>query len=235
MSVTSKVAFAILYTIPMKLADLPHHHAVLLVHTKREAITLSLKEELQALSPVHRFFINTVLDIDTARSVISWAQTPYNGEKVALISFHSASIPAQNAMLKILEEPRVGVKFILVTSNKSNLIDTVLSRVHVITEGKAEGAQEDAYLFLETRPQMRMSLPYITNLLNQEDEEGRKNREGVRAFLLGLVTCMSKDQKTFSGAHIADTLEVASYAADPSSSGKALLEYISLALPQTTS
>jgi len=219
----------------MKLADIPNHHAVLLLHTEREALTRSLKEELQALSPAHRFFTNTVLDIDTARSIISWAQTPYNGEKIALISFHSASIPAQNAMLKMLEEPRDGVKFILVTSNKAGLIDTVLSRVHVRSSNSgAEELPQDAYLFLETRPQMRMALPYITNLLNQEDEEGRKNREGVRAFLLALTTCMSKN-KTFSGEHIADTLEVASYAADPSSSGKALLEYISLALPQTTS
>jgi len=235
MSVTSKVAFAILYTIPMKLVDLPEHHAVLLVHTHREAATLALKEELQALSPAHRFFINTVLDIDTARSVMSWAQTPYNSEKTALISFHSASIPAQNAMLKMLEEPRAGVKFILVTSNKAQLIDTVLSRVRVLHESEEGVNQGEVSVFLETRPQMRMALPYITTLLNQEDEEGRKDREGLRSFLLGLVTCMAKDQKTFSGHHIADTLEVASYAADPSSSGKALLEYVSLALPQTTS
>jgi hypothetical protein len=216
----------------MKLSDLPQHHAVLVVHSLREEVGSGLWNELQVLSPVHRFFNQTVLDIDTARSIIHWSNIPYNDEKIALISFHTAGIPAQNAMLKVLEEPRVGVRFILLTSNKANLIGTVLSRVHHIDERKEDGKiSPHAKEFLHTPHAARMKLPFIVELLARVDEEGRKDREGVRAFILSLSEALSKEK--VEARYIQETLEVASYASDPSASGKALLEYLALLLPQT--
>ncbi len=215
----------------MKLSDLPQHHAVLVVHAQREEVGTSLWNELQALSPAHRFFNQTVLDIDTARSVIHWSNTPYNDEKIALISFHTAGIPAQNAMLKVLEEPRVGVRFILLTSNKANLIGTVLSRVHHVDErNKDREISVDAQEFLHTPHTARMKLPFIIELLARVDEEGRKDREGVRAFILSLSEALSKQK--VEARYIKESLEVASYASDPSASGKALIEYLALLLPQ---
>lgn len=216
----------------MKLSDLPEHHAVLIVHKEREAASGALWEELRQLSPAHRFYDQTVLDIDTARNIIAWANTPYNDEKIALVSFHTAGIPAQNAMLKVLEEPRAGVRFILLTSNKENLLGTVLSRVrHVEADGGAGKVSHEAFEFLQTPHGLRMKLPNIMQLLSQVDEEGRKNREGVRAFTLELAEALAKEKA--APHYIAETLEVSSYASDPSASGKALLEYLALFLPQT--
>lgn len=215
----------------MKLSDLPEHHAVLVVHPNREATATTLWEELRKLSPAHRFFNQTVLDIDTSRDIIAWTNTPYNDEKIALISFHTAGIPAQNAMLKILEEPRAGVRFILLTSNKENLLGTVLSRVrHVEADGGAGKVSHEAFEFLQTPHGLRMKLPNIVQLLSQVDEEGRKNRESVRAFILELAETLSKEKAAPN--YIVETLEVSSYASDPSASGKALLEYLTLLLPQ---
>lgn len=216
----------------MKLSDLPNHHAVLLVHNNRDAISNDLFNELSSLSPAHKFFNQTVLDIETARLIITWAQTPYNDEKIAIISFHTATLPAQNAMLKVLEEPRASVRFILVTSNKENLIDTVLSRLnHVEYKIGENKISDDAEEFLRTQSVTRMKLPFIVELLAHTDEEGRKDREGVRAFILSLVEVLS-DRKVES-RYITETLQIASYASDPSASGKALLEYLALLLPQT--
>lgn len=217
----------------MKLSDLPNHHAVLLVHSERDAVDVALHEELSSLSPVHRFFNQTVLDIDTARAIITWANIPYNDEKVAVISFHTASLPAQNAMLKILEEPRVGVRFILVTSNKDSLIDTVLSRLHEVknkTQKVVADKNINAEEFLQTQNVSRMKLPFVIELLSQIDEEGRKDRESVRIFILSLVEVLNSLK--VESRYITETLQVASYASDPSASGKALLEYLALLLPQ---
>lgn len=220
----------------MKLLDLPNHHAVLLVASEREATGVALWKELQGNSPAHRFFNQTVLDIETARSIISWAQTPYNEKKIALISFHTVGLEAQNALLKILEEPRLGVRFILLTSNKANLIDTVLSRVLIANEGEPVNTNSEtlqaAETFLATTHGLRMKLISITTLLSRVDEEDRKDREGVRAFILALVTLLRNNHS--EPKYIQETLEVASYAADPSASGKALLEYLSLLLPQVS-
>ena len=116
----------------MKLQNLPAHHAVLIVHKDRVGVSTNLWEELTKDSIAHRHFNQTVLDIDTARTIISWADSSYNGKKIALISFHIATHQAQNAMLKMLEEPKENVNFIVVTSNKESLLDTVLSRMVVV-------------------------------------------------------------------------------------------------------
>lgn len=218
----------------MKLSDLPKHHALLLVTSEREADSLTLYDELKSISPAHRFFNQTVLDIDTARNIITWSNTPYNEEKIGLISFHTAGVPAQNAMLKVLEEPRIGVKLIVVTSNKDSLLPTVLSRLHEVhlTSNRQPLTSNSANLFLETKPTARIKLPFITELLSREDEEGRKNREALRGFILSLADSL-ETQKNIKPKYIEEIIEMSSYAGDPSSSGKAILEYIALLLPQT--
>jgi hypothetical protein len=85
----------------MKFSELPFHHAVLISHGNRVEYSNALWEEVRLLSPAHKYFNATVLDIDTAREIISYATSSYSGEKVILLSFHTASLPAQNAMLKI--------------------------------------------------------------------------------------------------------------------------------------
>lgn len=216
----------------MKFSELPLHHAVLITHNDRASYGEALWEEISSLSPAHRHFNQTVLDIETARAIISWAQTPYNDERIALISFHTAGVPAQNAMLKILEEPRPGTRLILLTSNASNLINTVLSRVHHVrgVEGTTSIQKSHAEEFLHTSPSFRMKLSFVGDILALLDEEGRKDREAVREFILCLVTALS--EANVESRYITETLQVASYASDPSASGKALLEYLSLLLPQ---
>ncbi len=211
-----------------------HHHATLITHRDRKEATKNLWQELVKDSSAHRLFDTSVLDIATARTITSWAKSSYNEDRVGLISFHTAGIPAQNALLKILEEPQEGVRFILLTSNKEDLLGTVLSRVqHSPYEYQSveSSTLSDARIFLNTAYSERMKLSCITMLLSQVDEEDRKDREAVRAFILSLADSVSKD--IMSARHIPEILEIASYAGDPSSSGKALIEYLSLRLPQT--
>ncbi len=219
----------------MKFLDLPLHHAVLLTHPDRKKLTDSLWEELRTLSPAHRLFSPTILDIDTARMIISWAQASYGDERVGLISFHTAGIPAQNALLKILEEPPLKTRFIIITTNKDTMLDTVLSRLshHILPNDTENNTSEFSKLFLTTLPQQRMKLDAISKLLDKTDEENRKDREAVKEFILSLIPELRSSK--VDSRFITETLEVASYASDTSSSGKALLEYLSLLLPQIRS
>jgi hypothetical protein len=225
----------------MDFSSLPQHHAVLITHSDRTSFGEVLWKEISALSPAHRHFNQTVLDIETARSIISYVQSPYSKEKVALISFHTATLPAQNAMLKVLEEPRGDMRFILLTTNKNNLIDTVLSRVqHVHLGGEksknkdlpampAHAGQAGAEEFLASNSSARMKLAFVVEILAKVDEEGRKDREAVKGFILSIVEVLN--EKKAEPKYTLETLEIASYAADPSASGKALIEYLALLLP----
>jgi len=209
------------------------HHAVLFVHPERKAFTEELWNELRKDSIAHILHDHTVFDIDTARSLISWAQSAFDGHRTALLSFHTITIPAQNALLKILEEPRSTVRFIIVTSNKEMLLPTLYSRLQEqsLTHNN-DTATEAAKLFLTTSPDKRMKLPYIVALLAQTDEEKRQDRETLRSFILSLTILLRSDSKNFT--HILSVLETASFASDSSASGKSLLEYLSLTLPQTS-
>ena len=213
--------------------EIINHHAILFIHGDRKNFVTSLWEELRTQSIAHILREQTVIDIDTARSIITWANTPYEGEKTMLLSFHTITVHAQNALLKILEEPHVGVKFVLVTTNKESLIPTLLSRLQVqeINSELENSNEKDATMFLKTNHSERIKLPFIVKLLNATDEEDRKDREGVRGFILSLATktgaLMVYPKET------AITLEMATYSAFPSSSLKSILEYLALLLPQT--
>ena len=207
------------------------HHATLFVYLDRKALAKTFWEELSKTSPAHIFHDHTVLDIDTARELKSWAVSAYSGEKVALLSFHTITIPAQNALLKILEEPRPGVRFVLVTSNSEMLIPTLLSRLQQ-QHGNVMQDKEDVHakLFLSTKYEERMKLPYVTNLVNAVDEENRKDREAVRSFIVSLAK--SFQGNTHQHTYVCITLEMASYMGNASNSGKTVLEYLALLLPE---
>lgn len=215
----------------MKLRDIPNHHAVLVVHHDRQELGVSLWDELNTGPSMHKFVNQAVLDIDTAREIIAWANSPYNNERIAIISFHTASLPAQNAMLKILEEPKAGVRFILVTSNREHLIDTVISRTHLFIPEAGGNTDVLVREFLQTKPVSRIKLKSITALLAQEDEGGRKDRESVRSFILGLAEEISKDKK-IPKKYVKETLAMASFTGDPSVTVKYIIEYLSLLLPK---
>ncbi len=215
----------------MNTTDLLTHHATLFIQSDRKLFTEKVWGELRLKSIAHILHDHTVVDIDTARKLITWANTPYEGEKIALVSFHTITIPAQNALLKIVEEPRNGVRFIFVTTNKDAIIPTLYSRLQEQkTENILVEKNNDASTFLTTPHTQRMKLPQILKTLAQVDEEGRKDREAVRTFILSLLPLLTKN--TASQKYLQEVVETASYAGDPSSSGKMLLEYLSLLLPQ---
>jgi DNA polymerase III, delta subunit len=207
------------------------HHATLFVHPERKDISETLWGELQNNSKAHTFFDTTVLDIDTARSIQSWANTPYSESKLGLVSFHTITVPAQNALLKIVEEPPNGVGFIFITSNKESLLPTLLSRLNEIIHVVSDYLPNDTVgVFLKTKPGERMKLKEIVDLLNKVDENERKDRESVRTFILNIATQLQG--KGLPSRYTTECFKMASYAGLPSSSTKALLEYLSLLLPQ---
>jgi hypothetical protein len=206
------------------------HHAILFVHPNRKEFATELWKELNTASPAHTFYDHTVLDIDTARTLTTWANTPYNEKKIALLSFHTITVPAQNALLKIVEEPTNDIGFVFVTTNKEALIPTLYSRLQHRDTSQTISTSNTPSQFLATPSSERMKLPFVVKLLDAKDEEDRKDREGVRTFILSLTQALSIYPQHAHNLEI--TLQMASYAGDPSSSGKAILEYLSLLLPE---
>lgn len=67
-----------------------------------------------------------------------------------LEDFHLSSLPAQNAFLKLLEEPPINTQFILSVPNIHLLLPTIISRTKVIKlEKKEEGKEEKNFVTQE--------------------------------------------------------------------------------------
>ena len=214
----------------MKFKDLPNSQAILIVDEGRKEISDNFWAEINEEKTPNIFINKTVIDIETIREIISWANTPFNGDKTCLISFHTITLPAQNSALKLLEEIKPGVGFILITSNEEALIPTILSRLHKIYNKSKVNRESLASEFFKTKPVDRMKLKSITELLGKEDEEKRKDRESVKSFLSDLI--LFGKENDLEGDRLIKLIEIENYAGDPSSSGKVLIEFLSLYLPQ---
>jgi len=74
---------------------------------------------------------NKTISIKQIRNLINWATLkPYNSQiKIGIIkSAESLTVQAQNALLKILEEPNKYTQLYLITQNHKQLLPTILSR-----------------------------------------------------------------------------------------------------------
>jgi DNA polymerase-3 subunit delta' len=66
-----------------------------------------------------------------AKKAIKEAYIASNETKYIILCGESFGIPAQNSLLKVLEEPPRNIIFILVTTSKNSILPTILSRLEV--------------------------------------------------------------------------------------------------------
>lgn len=85
-----------------------------------------------------RLFCAEELSIELAREIIDESYIASSGDKLVLIAANSFNIYAQNALLKILEEPPNQVFFVLFAKMKSQLLPTIRSRMPIINQLKKE-------------------------------------------------------------------------------------------------
>lgn len=95
---------------------------------------------LQEKYPNHQYiFINDAeenLPINLIRNIIhttSFARTKKESQIYVLCGIENASIPAQNALLKIIEEPPKNIGFMLVTTQGYPVLPTITSRCREVS------------------------------------------------------------------------------------------------------
>jgi len=71
------------------------------------------------------------IKIEDVREIERLAYITEREKKVIVLAAEKFNVFAQNALLKLIEEPPKNVEFIIVTNSKHTLLDTVLSRVFI--------------------------------------------------------------------------------------------------------
>lgn len=93
------------------------------------------KELENSLYPLRSvLFVRDDFKIEDAKEVIAEAYKAEEKLKTLILGAKSFTIPAQNALLKILEEPPRNIAFILLAPNKSTFLPTVRSRLTLTQE-----------------------------------------------------------------------------------------------------
>lgn len=149
------------------------------------------------------------------------------GKKIFIISTRFITSEAQNALLKIFEEPSEGTHFFLIMPNTQVLIPTLRSRLVVVNhDALAENAEAKnlAKKFLSANAAERLAL--VKSIVEEKDKG--KAIDFVTALEETLATRLKKGDLAENAAALTEILTVKKYLHDRAPSIKLLLEHLCL-------
>jgi DNA polymerase III delta prime subunit len=179
-------------------------------------------------NPDFLFIDSESFGIEDVRDFERWAiGKPLVGEvKVALLITKSLTFEAQNALLKIFEEPKPGTYIFLGLNNLGNILPTLLSRVQMlnfaVTSPETEKSQikDSASKFLHANIKDRFGL--IRSLV-----KGDKKSE-MKSLIQSLERIASAENADYTAKK--DILTAKIFASARGGSAKMLLEWLSCVL-----
>ena len=181
--------------------------------------------------------------VDEARELIALASLKNFSNATFLLGAASITSEAQQAMLKLFEEPQQGTMFVMLLPH-GVLLPTLRSRMlqypetvefpeqKSLARGRSAGLRETRGLFEREILQFLKSSgkarsDSVAALL--KDDNGVKER--VRSFVNALEAEVYKKNGAEARAALDDIAKVRSYLADRSPSLKMLLEHLAISLP----
>ncbi|MDO4875603.1 MAG: DNA polymerase III subunit delta' [Campylobacter sp.] len=151
----------------------------------------SLKAKLESEFGINnlRFFISDDFLLENAKEVIAEAYIAEKDEKILVINANSFRTEAQNALLKIIEEPPRNIKFIIATQSKNLLLPTIRSRM-LIENNLTKKPKITLDLNLKS-----LSLKELTSFIDQKiaDEQAQKFGKNELKELVGVIVTKAVD------------------------------------------
>ena len=209
------------------------HHAymvvgdrMLLEESLRHFLELEMHISLQGNPDFsHRTF--ETFGIDDARVLTNeHVRKPFaGGRKICVVSTYGITIEAQNALLKLFEEPIAGNHFFLVIPEDKIIIPTLRSRMVVVRGDIQDTNSELGKVFL--RSSIADRLVHVGKIVDSKDKEGAKK----------LIRSIS-DEIHVNGITqypmiVKDLMKAEEYLSDRAPSIKMILEHIAYRIPVT--
>lgn len=181
--------------------------------------------------------------IDDAREVKTFhgmRPVTHAGKKVFILQMNGITIEAQNALLKLLEEPAEYAHFFIVIPSTHLLLPTVKSRMRFIgdeTEGKSgemSRARISSELLATAQKLIKLSkakrLDEVKKLIDDISKE-KKTKQDAIDLLNAIQTVIYEEKGVKEGKSALETIELArNYIHDRAPSVKMLLEYVMLGI-----
>lgn len=225
------------------------HHAYGVTESDKTVLEglLSLLESKEGIptkgNPDFRLYRYEVMGINEARELKAAAERKAvgNSRKVFVASSRSITREAQNALLKILEEPPIGTLFFLLVPSLEFLLPTLRSRLQIL-EILSEVHDMDKQLVMRFLDGSIPSRLTMAQKMLRELEQEKKTKEDsselllekgrIFAFLAGLEQVLAEKDHVLIAEALREVLLVKKYSRDRSPSLKLLLEHLALVLPR---
>ena len=192
----------------------PHHAEVYLGQTIPAVVPADLIHP--SADVVHLSVADWGIDDSRRLAAAAHVRPVLGGVRTLIVCAKRMTHPAQNALLKLFEEPPATTRIILIVPDIGHLLPTLLSRVSVRTVGSRTVADTSAW-------QAFVSQSYKERLESIADASKRKDLDWQRMMLASAVVA--------TGLPPATRLLVDSYATSSGASRKMLLEEVALTLP----
>src|SRR3989344_8243390 len=216
------------------------HHAYAISGAPEE-ITLGLLKSLEETEDIRtrgnpdvRSLSYQVMGIEEARMLKEAAgRRALSGDnKIFIVSARGITKEAQNALLKVFEEPPLGTHFFLIVPSLDILLPTLQSRVYLLSSlSRAHLPPTPALApaFLGETTAKRLEI--IRDLLAVAAKESEK--QVLIDFLDALARGLAEGKSDARAAALHELFLVKKYSRDRAPSFKLLLEHLALVLPQT--
>ena len=224
------------------------HHAYLLIgsgilHSDLLAI-LSKKHNIQVQGNTD-FFDRSYenMTIDDARELkTAHSMRPVGplGKKIFIIRANNIGHEAQNALLKLFEEPAEYAHFFLIVPSAHILLPTVKSRMRILESDIQDSTSsneniEEAKKFVKLSSAKRLEVvKKLTEDISKDlpaGRQGRKTKQDAITFLNAIQEVVYKEQGVNKGKFALESIEQARmYMNDRAPSVKMLLEYVALSI-----
>ncbi len=227
------------------------HHAFVIAAEAEEGIKVAeawVEKELKMViekNPDISVLRYGLFSVDDARRVAELAAgAPFVGDtKVLIIAASRAYHEAQNALLKVFEEPPAGTYLFLILPSLGGLLPTLRSRVHVldaywdVRRPTSDVGRRTSYIpeiaeeFIKASREKRSAI--IKKLTSGKDEDVRReNRDEALVIVNGIEAALLRQGFAGHAATLSDIATLRDYLHDRSAPVKMILEHLSLMTPK---
>jgi DNA polymerase III delta prime subunit len=155
------------------------HHAQLLIGSYAWA-GIVLPEVLRSEGEDVRHYRGVRMGIDEARTIIyeAYLKPIQEDKRSFIIAYAGLTLDAQNALLKLLEDPPVTAQFFIIIDREELLIPTVRSRLLIVAREDIQAIDAECLDFFTFSVAERLTL--IANRMKNKDDVWA--REMIRAI-----------------------------------------------------
>lgn len=151
------------------------------------------------------------------------------GKRYYIISAESFTVEAQNALLKLFEEPTPATHFFIIISYSERLLPTLRSRLVMINVVGEDGDSDWAKKFVAAAPATRLKLIASLTEDNVDPQLARDFFSGLEKILHERVKNHASDPDLIAAYQ--ELTRVQKYWNDPAAAHRLLLEHLALTWP----